>query len=277
MPRMEKPLFFNNGPDRLFGFVHQPDHVQAREGIVLCHAFGEEKLWSQRVYVNFAREAAKRGIAVFRFDFRGHGDSVGHSEENTLENFASDIDAAIRQFRLECPGIQNLGLLGLRFGGSLVALYAANNDFNGRIALWEPVINGDRYMQELLRINLSTQLAVHGKVTKNRKALVDDMTKGIYANVDGYLISFDLFSECNEVDLQKVAASCTGARSLVVQIAPNINQKDREDLLNLAQRFPAGKFLKVEEPPFWREVKPFTSRTNELISKTIDWWEHEDE
>lgn len=270
---METPLFFEGGQHQLFGIVHRPDDSMPQNGIVLCHAYGEEKLWSHRVYVNLAREAVKRGIAAFRFDFHGHGDSSGDSSENTLDGFMADLDAAIAKFRETCPSVENIGLVGLRLGGTLAALYSERNANMQRLVLWEPVVDGAQYMQELLRINLSTQLAVFGSVQKNREALVEEMRAGVCANVDGYLIKSDFFDECSAVKLANVQPASSGARALVVQIAPNVKQKDREELLELVRTTPSIEFLKVEEPPFWREIKPFTSRTKELIDKTLDWWE----
>ena len=45
--------------------------------------------------MNLAREAANRGFAVFRFDFRGHGDSTGHSEDYSVDDYLRDIGTAV--------------------------------------------------------------------------------------------------------------------------------------------------------------------------------------
>src|SRR5210317_2099212 len=96
---MEEPFFFKNRANRLFGVKHIPDCSPADTGIVLIHAFGEEKLWSHRVLVNFARAAARRGYSVLRFDLSGHGDSDGQTEDCTVETFLADIETAKRRLR----------------------------------------------------------------------------------------------------------------------------------------------------------------------------------
>jgi len=269
---MEKPMIFSNGGDSLFGILHCPEGSHPRCGVILCHPFGEEKLWSHRVFVNFAREAALRGIAVIRFDFRGHGDSSGSTEDNSLHNFSSDIDSAAARFLEECPSIECMGILGLRFGASLAALYASEKESINRIVLWEPIVFGARYMQELLRINLSTQMAVYRKVRKDREKLVQEMKAGVHANVDGYLINFGFYDECSALDLTAVAPANPEAQVLVTQIAPNINQKDRDHLVELTNMNNSAEFQKVVEPPFWREGRPFTSRTDRLIDETLNWF-----
>ena len=54
---MEECYFFNNKRYRLFGHMYRPDNIEKENGcgIVICDPFAEEKLWSQRVMVNFAR------------------------------------------------------------------------------------------------------------------------------------------------------------------------------------------------------------------------------
>ena len=99
------------------------------------------------------------------------------------------------------------------------------------------------------------------------------MAEGKPANVDGYLITSQFYEDCGKINLLTEPLKSTNAKSLIVQIAPNLKQRDRPDLLEFCEICPGAKFLKVEEPPFWREIKPFTSRTNSLIRETLDWWE----
>jgi pimeloyl-ACP methyl ester carboxylesterase len=272
---METPLFFKSGAEDLFGVLHTPDDESPKAGILLCHAFGEEKLWAHRVSVNLAREAACRGYAAFRFDFPGHGDSTGRTENCDIESYLADIGETITTFRTECPSVKDVGLVGLRFGATLASLYANRDPSIRRLALWEPVTQGKRYMQELLRINLSTQLAVYGNVQRNREALVEQMQAEVPANVDGYLISKDFYEQSNEADLLNLEWENREMDVLVTQIAPTSSQKDKADLLGVVERHPRANFVKVEEPPFWREIKPFVSRTKNLVRETMDWWEEQ--
>src|SRR5687768_18149474 len=90
----ETPLFFNRGPWQLFGVYHAPHNGSTATPFVFCHPFGEEKLWAHRVYVGFARELARRGHPVLRFDYAGNGDSSGTFDESSIETALADIDAA---------------------------------------------------------------------------------------------------------------------------------------------------------------------------------------
>ena len=146
--------------------------------LLIKMGFDERVRGSHRVFVNFAREAASHGIPVLRFDFRGHGDSDGHSEDCTIETYLSDIESARRTIQELHPSLESIDMLGLRFGATLAATYAHRTTDIGDLILWEPIVNGSRYMQELLRINLSTQLAVYGNVRENRQTLVKRMQSG---------------------------------------------------------------------------------------------------
>ncbi|MEQ8207256.1 MAG: alpha/beta hydrolase, partial [Woeseia sp.] len=220
-----------------------------------------------------ARRAADLGVAVLRFDFRGNGDSAGHSEDYSADSYLEDIHTAVAQLRRDCPKLESIDLLGMRFGATLASQYAVRHDGIRHLLLWEPIVSGEKYMQELLRINLSTQLAVYGKVRDNREQLVEKLATGEHANVDGYLISHGFYEQCGKIDLLASAACNLSGQTLVVQIAPNIKQKDRPEFVELAQQRPSSHFLKVEEPAFWREIKPYTSTTTTLIPETLSWLE----
>ena len=189
----------------------------------MCHPFAEEKLWSHRVFVNFARSAATAGYAVLRFDFMGQGDSDGKSEDCTIDSYITDLNAAIARLKAECPELQNIALVGLRFGATLASIYASRNPDVSGIALWEPVTDGHKYLQELLRINLTTQLAAYGQVRHDRSALVRKMRSGVAVNIDGYLISGALYDEVCDIDLLANIDTPLPTSCLVIQIAPNLS------------------------------------------------------
>lgn len=269
----ETPFFFRNGPHSLFGVLHDPGKPGPNTGFVLCHAFGEEKLWSHRVFVNFAREAARRGFPTLRFDFMGHGDSERASQDCSVDALLSDIEAAIAELRSNYPDIDEVVLLGLRLGGTLASIYAQRQSPDTPLVLWEPVVDAGAHMQELLRINLSTQLATTGKIEFNRAQLVDQIRSGIDVNANGYLIGKRFFEECENINLTSPEWTSSNGRCLVVQIVRNDKQQYRPNLVQFADQYPAGDLAKVEGVSFWREIRHFCSNPRALINESLDWWE----
>ena len=277
----ETPFFFTRGATRLFGMLHSPQHPVGNTGFVMSHPFGEEKLWSHRVFVSMARELTKVGCTVFRFDYMGAGDSSSSTPHTSLESHLADLTAAIEMLLARQPDVKNVGLIGLRLGASFAALLAEQAASNRRLTsvrnapliLWDPVLDGLGYFQELLRSNLTTQLAVYGKVRENREILQQKFYAGGRVNVDGYEIALPLFESCGRSDLIDSAMKRHAGPVLVVQIAATAKQKDRVDLQGLAQQYPRGVFTRAAEQAFWREIKPFVAYASNLQQATLQWLE----
>jgi len=268
-PAVETPVFFENGGYRLFGVVHQPVGTPSGAAWVFCHPFAEEKLWAQRVYVSFARTLAARGAWVMRFDAMGNGDSEGQFSAASVDTMLSDIDCAIRYLK-EASGIsQGIGLLGLRFGATLAALAAERSPSIGKLVLWEPIVDGAKYMQEMLRINLTTQSAVYKEIRHNREALVQMMRDGATVNIDGYELAYPCYEQATAVDLKEGGKRFAGP-CLIVQIGKD-GQPVHPDLKVLQGTYPAGDLQSAVEEPFWKEIKRWYRVAPNLSDTTLAW------
>ena len=197
----ETPFYFENEKTPVFGILHQPNELKTNIGFVFCHPLLEEKLWAHRVYVNFARELVLKGYPVLRFDYRGHGDSGGNFKDFNISTRLSDIKKAISVIKEKIPEVKKIGLLGLRFGATLAAITAENESDIVSLILWEPITDGESYMQELLRINLTTQTAVYKEIRFTREKLVEQLKEGKTINVDGYEISQEFFNQASQLNL----------------------------------------------------------------------------
>lgn len=275
----ETPFFFAREDARLFGILHLPEGAAKPLAFVMSHPFGEEKLWSHRVFVSCARALAARGHAVLRFDYFGAGDSSGMSADASLDSHRKDLLAALGALEQRVPAIEQTGLIGLRLGGTFAALLAESNaqqQISARLrdaplVLWDPILDGDAYFQELLRSNLSTQLAVYGKVVDNREVLTARIRAGGSVNVDGYEIGKDLIESCGVSTLLTTETKHHRGPALIVQIAATEAQKERADLKALAASYAQGTMARAAEQPFWREIKPFYPRANQLQELTLRW------
>ncbi len=266
----EMPFFIEGGGERLFAVLHRPEGP-ARRGFVFCHPFAEEKLWAHRIYVSFARELAARGIAVLRFDERGHGDSEGVFVESSIDTRLEDTARAISALREQEPGLERIGLLGLRFGATLAWLAAQRFPEVRDLVLWEPVTDGAKFMQEQLMRNLSTQLKTYGEVRVKREQLVAQMQSGQAVNSDGYELGWPLFEQVNALRLP--GGTAPDCNCLVVQIDPITGKEPRPDLLELTSACSSARLEQVEEQPFWREVKKYYGRAETLYERTLKWME----
>lgn len=264
----ENPFFFTGGDYELFGVLHRPPGEMKDEGFVFCHPILEEKLWAHRAYVSFARDLAARGYPVLRFDHRGQGDSDGNFSETSVDSHLSDIDAAVTRLRLDLPGLTKISLFGLRLGATFAALAALRSNDIYRLLLWEPIVNGERYMQEVLRINLTAQMATNGRVIDDRKKLTEYLRNGLTVNIEGYELGQSLFTQVSAIDLLK-KPGIKGKKNLILQVTRKM-QSPREEIAALSNHYEAQAAV-VQEDPFWREIKPFYQRAGELSDVSLRW------
>ena len=265
----ETPIFFNGKHERLFGVLHRPGSDANGCAYIFCHPFAEEKLWAHRVFVNFARDLAYRGNTVLRFDYRGNGDSNGNFSDGTLTHYGEDIESAVSFLHQQTDNIRQTGLLGLRLGASLAWLAAQRCPISGPLILWDPILNGEEYIMEVLRSNLTTQLAVYGEVREDREQLIEKLRRNELVNVEGYELGQDVYGELAALRLGESGWRHEN-RVLVVQIGRN--EKPKRQPAGFAAQIGADLRCVVEEP-FWREIKRFYYRAHALCDSTLNWLE----
>jgi uncharacterized protein len=265
----DAPFFFPDGTGRLFGVYHEASGSAPGLPFVFCHPFGEEKLWTHRVFVTFARALAGRGHPVLRFDYRGNGDSSGAFADSSIATALDDLDVAIETIKAR-TGATGVGLVGLRLGATLAATAAHRRTDVSRLVLWAPIVDGARYAQDLLRINVTTQLAVYREVRQDRVALVEAMRQGQTANVDGYEVGFAMYEGLTGLSLKGEGLVFAGP-TLIVQLDRGAPAAPQAELTALAARYPAGTLAQAQEEPFWKEIDRFYDTAPNLFTVTLDW------
>ena len=265
----ETPFYFSSDAEQLFAVLHEPTAAKQSLGWVFCHPFAEEKLWAHRVYVSLARDLAKLGYPVLRFDYRGYGDSTGLFEESTVDGQVTDIQRAIEVLQTKCPAVTAIGLLGLRYGATLAAIVAERTDTVKRLVLWDPVTDLGRYLMEALRANLTTQLVMHGKIVTKREELVERIMAGEMVNIDGYDLSKIFYESAQSVHLlpgmKKFPDHCQ-----IVQIGRG-NQTAKKELVELAATYANARLTLVAEEQFWKEIKDYIQRSQGLTDSLMAW------
>ena len=269
---LETPFFFASGQHQLFGVFHDPGAAPtARLPFVFCHPFGEEKLWAHRVFVTFARALAQRGHPVLRFDYAGNGDSGGDFRDSTVVTALADIGCAVDVLKERC-GAPTVGLLGLRLGATLANHLAGRRSDVSALILWAPVVQGERYMQELLRINLTTQMAVFKQIRADRAQLVQSLRDGQPVNVDGYEVMWPMYEQVAALTLEGACGPAAGRR-LIVQVERAAGAPPSRELEALAAGASGTTLEIVQEEPFWKEILRFYETAPELFARTQAWLE----
>ena len=140
----ETPVFFDCSGERLLGIAHRPAGQGIGVGVLLVVGGPQYRVGSHRQFVLLARDLAATGIPVFRFDYRGMGDSSGAPRD--FEDIADDIVSAMDVFCTEFPEMQGAVLWGLCDAATANAFYArSDRRVVGQIALnpWVRTTEGE--------------------------------------------------------------------------------------------------------------------------------------
>lgn len=157
------PIMFGTPDRRIFGIYHCPEKAStaSRPAVLLCNPFGQEAIRAHRFQRTLAERLARAGHAVLRFDYFGTGDSMGDDADGDLDGWCGDIHAAHQELR-RLTNAARLVWVGMRLGGS-VALRATHDAPTGlaKLILWDPVLDGARYLAHLRERHVASLEAVY--------------------------------------------------------------------------------------------------------------------
>lgn len=118
----ERAITFDCRGETLVGILHEPDREPAGWGMLIVVGGPQYRVGSHRQFVLMARSLAAAGVAVFRFDYRGMGDSTG--DTRTFEDVGDDIGAAMDAFLKELPALRGVTVFGLCDAASAALMYS---------------------------------------------------------------------------------------------------------------------------------------------------------
>ena len=143
------PLHFGPPHRRLFGLLHPRDLGQAnRGGVLIVMPFGHEAIRTYRFHRVLADRLARDGHDVLRFDHFGSGDSDGLDDEVRLAGWVEDVLQAHRILTAK-SGVPVCCWVASRLGATVAMRAAATSGTAPRLVLWDPVIDGAAYLDEL--------------------------------------------------------------------------------------------------------------------------------
>ena len=147
------PFFFGDSDAPLFGVYHPPAGRSPRdEAVLLCYPGCPEYVWVHRVYRRLADRLCAAGFHVFRFDYHGVGDSAGETGSGGPERWKEDVAAAAAELR-ENAGTVRVSCVALRLGAVHAARACADGLELDNLVLWDPVIRGEEYLEELAALH----------------------------------------------------------------------------------------------------------------------------
>jgi len=171
---------------------------------------------------------------------------------------------------MEMSGTAKATLIGLRFGGLLAArVAAASPELINRLVLWDPIVDGALYLQELFR-------AARAEIRSRRGPLPRSASDGGGYEVLGYPITAAMTREIAALDLRPLAADLP--RHISVLLSGKRRARAQVERA-LAPPLTSSVIEPIAAPPCWVEYWPPSTRSepvallNCLVERCKQWGE----
>ncbi|MHB1233255.1 MAG: hydrolase 2, exosortase A system-associated [Burkholderiales bacterium] len=202
-----EPFFLESPRGALFCLSLAPAGKPAGAGMLYLHPFAEEMHKSRRMAALQARAFAHAGYAVLQIDLTGCGDSAGDFGDATWDAWRDDVRRAHAWLSTQITG--PITLWGLRIGASLAVDVAPALANLSRLLLWQPVINGDQFLTQFLRIKLASEMLSDGQAQSGTKELRAKLDGGEPIEVGGYMLSPDMARGLTRLKLVDLRPPCS--------------------------------------------------------------------
>ena len=253
------PQFFNNSTGgQLYGVYHSPTKASqsAPRAVVICSPLGQEYIRSHWACKLLAKQLARGGAHVLRFDLSGHGNSSGDiDQQQSLQSWTDDIGVAIDWIREKSNAI-SVTLAGLRFGATLAALTAEQRPDVHSLVAWEPVVDGASHLKSLRDMHARmVDLWVSKTSTPNNESTEEIL---------GFEFSRSLLNEIGQVKLNLGELYLP---QLIVDLESNSK-------IHSHSESSMQKVLRTEDEAAWAQLSTLETawlrpQTTRLIVKTV--------
>ncbi|MEW9596955.1 alpha/beta hydrolase [Bacillus toyonensis] len=133
----ENLLTFDLKNQRIHGVLHTPQSIKTHTLVIFCGGINAERTDINNMAINFARFLAPKGIAVFRFDYRGLAISDGNSWDMTIDTKIEDIKCIVENLSED---FKDIFLLGFSDGArNILDLEEICSSIKGLI-MWSPTL-----------------------------------------------------------------------------------------------------------------------------------------
>lgn len=224
---------------------------------------------SHRVAVNVARDLARLGFPVLRFDLSGCGDSEGELGDFTISDWLDDIGAAI-EFLVQSLNLSSCALWGLRTGAGLALFLSQTSNLIPFLILWQPIVDFRQYILQFLRQTTASQISKGKRDLTRVSEIKNQLMNNQDVSVFGYPMSHKLYDSFMKMkgSICRTTSSCS---TLILSIslakfAPKNLQIFTEGIIATNK---ASRFKHIQEEPFWD--RPWCGRSPKVENSTVEW------
>lgn len=256
------PYFFGQRGSELFACYHEPPDPTSERGVVLCYPMGHEYVFTHRLYCHVAKRLAARGLHVLRFDFFATGDSAGSCEEARVERWVADAVAAVDELHGR-TSVESIDIAGLRMGGTVALLAAARHRRITRVALWDPVVKGREYLNEVLALEEDMLPSPPRRATPSARS-----GEGRLREAMGFPLSDHMLEDLLALDLLRSSELPTGSCFLVDTSSAGTQREVGEHLERHGLRL---RYEPHPYPKIWAQ-DPYQSLLPHAVIDTVVQW-----
>ena len=171
---------------RRFCLFHPAKTAKVRGVVLYLPPFTEEMNCLRQVAAAQARRLAEHGFSVLQLDYFGTGDSDGDLSEASWARWCEDVHAAIDW--LGSASALPICLWGVRASCLLAAAVARERAESFNFLFWQPVVEGDGFLRQLLRLKSLNDLLA-GRPKTPVDALLAMLASGQTLEVAGYALN----------------------------------------------------------------------------------------
>jgi exosortase A-associated hydrolase 2 len=261
---------FLGEPGRRIFVLLRPARGTRRGCLLIVPPFAEEMNKTRRMLSDVGDALAQRGFDVVLPDLFGTGDSEGNFEDATWECWRDDLATVSTWCTARGAGVTSL--LAVRLGCALASDALRNAAFApvATTVLWQPVFDGERFMNQFLRLRVAASM-MDGGVQESVVSLRDQLNAGRSLEVAGYAMRPALVTGIDAVKAPKCVAADFGrvywfevvqdADAGLPPASARIANAVREGASPLATKTFFGE-------PFWSSTEIVRNET--MVTATID-------
>jgi pimeloyl-ACP methyl ester carboxylesterase len=236
------PLYFGDSEKQLFGIYMPPmARLIKTTGVLICPPVAQEHIRTYMALRQLSMMIANAGFHTFKFDYFAIGDSSGESHEGSIEQWKDDIIRAYEELRA-ISGVNNVVVIGLRLGAALAAEAFDQGLPLRRLVLWDPILKGEDYLDEIRRMHL--------KLNSSFEKDIDFE----FEEILGFPYTKTLLDSIKELNLAKLSILKKDKVDIVFSEILPVFENGIE---SLKQNGYKGKIHIVEEPAQWESHKEY--------------------
>lgn len=258
-PQSGQPFYFGPADKQLFGCYHESSAGAQRScAVVICQPMGHEYIYCHRALRQLAIRLSESGFPVLRFDFYGCGDSAGNAQDATVAQWLLDLSNAIGEVRMRTK-VAHVCLMGIRLGAALSFVATSERGDIDSIVLWDPVVIGNTYLQDLN--------AIQEKASEHRRKSVTRPSGNL--EICGFPLPKTVRAELEQMNLLKISPV---PRTNILSIQSDTAGETPNLKAHLIAHNTRSEHQEISAPKIWEPtVEGNLLVPNQILRSIVSW------